>query len=241
MLPVTGDPAAGDPAADDPAAGEQCRARSSSATLATLVPPEVALAMVDPEDVEPLHAAEEGAVSQASWKRRQDFRAGRAAARSALKRFGVLDVAIPRGADRLPMWPPGFVGSISHCPGWCGAAVARRRDLTAIGLDIEVRRRVHGGLIAAICTTTEQAWMSGTGTSLETPTLVFSAKEAVYKCVHPATGARLAFADVEIVVDLSARELAATLPAWLPPEWRQLTGRFAFSTGHVVTSFWVRA
>jgi 4'-phosphopantetheinyl transferase EntD len=224
-----------------PIADETCWPQPGSTALAALVPPEVALVMVDPRAVEPLHAAEEEAVAQATWKRRQDFRAGRAAARSALGRFGIFDVAIPRGQERLPMWPAGFVGSISHCPGWCGAAVARQSDLAAIGLDIEVRRRVHSRLFAAVCTPSERAWMEATGTSLETATLVFSAKEAVYKCVHSALRSPLGFADVEIVVDLSSGELVATLPARLPPEWRELKGRFAFSAAHVVTSFWAYA
>ncbi len=226
--------------ADDPftADDDRCSPNCESPALEGLVPPEAALAMVDPTDVEPLHAVEEEAVSRATWKRRQDFRAGRAAARSALRRFGVLDVAIPRGQDRLPRWPHGFVGSISHCPGWCGAVVARSDDLSAIGLDIEVRRRVHSRLLATLCTPRERAWMEATGTTLETATLIFSAKEAVYKCVYPATRARLAFADVEIVVDLHSGDLVATLPARLPPGWRRLNGRFCFSRAHVATSFW---
>ena len=219
-------------------AAERFSPNCESPALEGLVPFEAALVMVDPTDVEPLHAVEEEAVSRATWKRRQDFRAGRAAARSALRRFGVLDVAIPRGPDRLPRWPDGFVGSISHCPGWCGAVAARRDVLSAIGLDIEVRRRVHSRLLATVCTPSEQAWMEATGTTLETATLIFSAKEAVYKCVYPATRARLAFADVEIVVDLHSGDLVATLPARLPPEWRRLTGRFAFCKAHVATSFW---
>ena len=219
-------------------ADDWCWSAAQSGALARLVPPEVALAMVDPSDVEPLHAAEEEAVSRATWKRRQDFHAGRAAARSALRQLGVFDVAIPRGTDGLPMWPDGFVGSISHCPGWGGAAVARLSDLAAIGLDLEVRRRVHSRLLAAVCTPRERAWMSATGTTVETATLVFSAKEAVYKCVYPVTRAPLAFADVEIMADLSSGDLAATLPARLPPDWRQLAGRFAFCTAHVATSFW---
>ncbi len=44
----------------------------------------------------------------------------------------------------------------------------------------------------------------------------------------PRHRARLAFADVEIVVDLHSGDLVATLPARLPPEWRRLTGRFCF-------------
>lgn len=215
-----------------------CWANGKGDALARLVPSDVALAMVDPTNVEPLHAAEEEAVSQATWKRRQDFRAGRAAARSALSRLGVLGVAIPRGTDGLPRWPDGFVGSISHCPGWGGAAVARLSDIAAIGLDIEVRRRVHSRLLGTVCTPSERAWMSASGTTLEAATIVFSAKEAVYKCVYPVLRARLAFSDVEIVADLSSGDLSAILPAWLPSAWRQLGGRFAFSPAHVATSFW---
>ena len=38
---------------------------------------------------------------------------------------------------RGPQWPPGFVGSITHCDGYRAAAVARARDALTIGLDAE--------------------------------------------------------------------------------------------------------
>lgn len=213
---------------------------SPSPTLAQLLPAEVALEVIDPSTVETvgaLHVEEETAVARATEKRRQEFRAGRAAARAALGRFGVVGATIPRGADRLPIWPDGFVGSISHCPGWCAAAVARRHDLAAIGLDIEVRRRVRRELHTTLCTPAELAWMAIGDGGVETATLLFSAKEAVYKCVYPTTRARLAFTDVEVAVDLRSGGLEAFLPDRLPSVWRRLAGRFALEPGHVITAF----
>jgi 4'-phosphopantetheinyl transferase EntD len=213
---------------------------SPSPALAQLLPAGVALEVIDPslfETVDTLHVEEETAVTAATEKRRQEFRVGRAAARAALGRFGVVGATIPRGADRLPIWPDGFVGSISHCPGWCAAAVARRRDFAAIGLDVEVRRRVRPELHTTLCTPTELAWMAIGDRGAETATLLFGAKEAVYKCVYPMTRARLAFTDVEVAVDLPSGALEAFLPDRLPSAWRRLAGRFALEPGHVISVF----
>src|SRR5277367_2552834 len=59
--------------------------------------------------------------------RRTEFLAGRACARSALRKLadGRADDAIPIGPDRAPVWPAGIVGAITHAHGFAAAAVAR--------------------------------------------------------------------------------------------------------------------
>ncbi len=201
-----------------------------------LFPGNVAIAEGDPTVDVPLRPLEEAAVHDASAARRQEFRVGRTAARAALAALGCEGVDIPRGPGRLPRWPNGFVGSISHAPGLCVAAAARVQDFAAIGLDVEVRRRVGRHLLETLCSDAERGWMAWDNNAEETATLVFSAKEAVYKCLHPLTGARLGFHDVEISPDLGSGDFAAAVHAAVEPRYRRLTGRFAFEAGHVLTA-----
>ena len=42
------------------------------------------------------------------------------------------------GQDRAPLWPDGFVGSISHARGVCAAVAASRADAASLSLDVEL-------------------------------------------------------------------------------------------------------
>ncbi|MCL2395417.1 MAG: 4'-phosphopantetheinyl transferase superfamily protein [Acidimicrobiaceae bacterium] len=212
----------------------------AGAKRSELFPPSVALAEADASDLGVLSPVEEEEVKGATPRRQEEFRAGRAAARAALAALGYPDAVLPR-VGRRPLWPSGFVGSISHCPGLCVAAAARERDVEAIGLDVEVRRRVRPRLHDKVCTPAEQAWMAASGHSEETATLLFSAKEATYKCLNPLTGARLAFGDVEVAVDLEAGTFVAAISAAAPPNLSRLVGRFAFEDDHLLTGVAVPA
>lgn len=205
-----------------------------------LFPPSVALAEADTGTLGPPNPVEEQEVRGASPRRQEEFRAGRAAARAALAALGRPGVVLPR-VGRRPLWPSGFVGSISHCPGLCVAAAALERDFRAVGLDVEVRRRVRAHLHDKVCTPVERAWMTAGGHGEETATLLFSAKEATYKCLNPLTGARLAFRDVEVTVDLDSGTFVATVSAAVPSGLSRLLGRFAFEENHLLTGVAVAA
>ena len=76
-------------------------------------------------------------VERVSDKRRREFTAGRECARIALGKLGVVPVPILIGERGAPQWPPGIVGSITHCDGYRAAAVAHASDVAAIGMDAE--------------------------------------------------------------------------------------------------------
>ena len=86
--------------------------------------------------------AEEAILSRAVPRRRDEFRSGRACARRALADLECPLQGIPADSRRLPVWPSGFVGSISHGAGLCIAQVARTRDFLGVGVDIEVAEAV---------------------------------------------------------------------------------------------------
>src|ERR1017187_16620 len=84
-----------------------------------------------------LFRGEEAAIGRAVARPRREFTTARAGARDALARLGVPAAPIVPGERGAPQWPPGVVGSMTHCRGYRAAAVARRRDLVTIGLDAE--------------------------------------------------------------------------------------------------------
>ncbi|MDH4281639.1 MAG: hypothetical protein OEV36_03210, partial [Myxococcales bacterium] len=104
-----------------------------------LLGPSVETEEMDPHTVQRgLLRAEQEAVAGAAQTRIEQFTAGRLCSRIALNRLGVaVATPIPRGEDRAPIWPKGFVGSITHTDSWCAAAVARAEDFRSIGIDLE--------------------------------------------------------------------------------------------------------
>jgi enterobactin synthetase component D len=130
-------------------------------------------------------------LSRASSKRAIEFLAGRYCAREAIRRLTANRVMsqVPRDPAGLPAWPDGIVGSITHTGGFVSAAVARSSDAGGIGIDSEtvLTKSVALEITRLVATQSElTAAMSMTslGTN-ETLTLLFSAKEAVFKCLYP--------------------------------------------------------
>jgi 4'-phosphopantetheinyl transferase EntD len=143
---------------------------------------------------------EEEAVRHATDARQREFRAGRACAREALSAFGLHHALLRVGATRAPLWPSGFVGSITHCEGVCAAAVARTDLLASLGMDMERRGRVDRNLRERLAAPTEIArWTQAfDGCEQDALTLLFSAKESVYKCLSPLLGRFLDFREVDL-------------------------------------------
>src|SRR4029077_2872870 len=123
-------------------------------------------------------------------------------ARRALAELGHGGVALRRGADPRPIWPDGIVGSITHSSGYCAAAAAPSHIFRAIGLDAE-RVGVERSLWPQICLPAEIDWLESLPEKLRTTaaTLIFSAKEAFYKCLCGVGGGWLEFHDVAVRIE----------------------------------------
>jgi 4'-phosphopantetheinyl transferase EntD len=186
---------------------------------------------------------EEASLSpRAIAKRRREFTAGRVCARSALERLGIRGFPLLPGPDRSPVWPPGIVGSLSHCGDYCGVAVARRGAIAGVGLDVEHARPLQGRVIEIICTEAERRRIDALP---DFPAglwamIVFSAKESAYKCYHPLTRTYLDFHDVEIDLapatrTFTARVLKPSKAGEGPPsaDIRTLRGRFERNDSYV--------
>ena len=169
--------------------------------LGDLFPPGVAVAELRrPGDVRQLYPAEAASLKGSVPKRAAEFAAGRLCARRALAEFGIHDFAVRVGDSREPLWPPHMIGSITHTAGLCVAVVAQRGDLAAVGLDSEVVGQVPEEIWPTICLPEERAWLAALPEAVRAVgiTLLFTAKEAFYKCQYPLVREWLDFHDLMV-------------------------------------------
>jgi enterobactin synthetase component D len=147
-------------------------------------------------------------------RRREEFLRGRSAAHLALAHFGVEPTtAIKRGPAGEALWPDGFVGSITHCHPWTIAAVGRQDKISAIGIDLESTERMRiEDVRRVICRPPELAWVAS-GDPVERLTMLFAAKEAIFKAIYPSCLRRFDFLDVELTPAASENQFVATLQA----------------------------
>ena len=124
--------------------------------------------------------------ANAAEKRRNQFSLGRAAARQALTDLGLPASPVLRGSSREPLWPDGIVGSITHCGPWAIAVAARRENAQSIGIDLEDSSRVVADeIVGVIANENEKIWIFAGDDSRSRLTMLFSAKESVFKAVYP--------------------------------------------------------
>lgn len=219
------------------------RAIIASDLLSGLFPPGV-VAMETRGSADPtsLSAAEAEYIRRAVPKRAREFATGRLCARHVLEQLGHPGWDLLVAPDRTPRWPDDIVGSISHTTGFCGAVAGKRHLFRAIGFDVEIASRVSRELYGQFCTAEELDQLSTLPRHLadRRATLLFSAKEAFYKCQYPVTGQWLDFQDIAVVfAEDTSRKGGFTIRPSRPLElengyaapWR---GRFALVADFVV-------
>ncbi|WP_328340330.1 4'-phosphopantetheinyl transferase family protein [Micromonospora sp. NBC_00421] len=199
-----------------------------------LLPAAVSVAVAETADWvgELLPAERAGLGERAVESRRRDFTAGRVCARRAMTALGLPATPVPAAPNRAPVWPVGLVGTITHTRGYCAAAVARRTDLRAVGMDAERHKELNPGVRRLILRPEEEDRLARLPAGVNWPVVVFSAKETIYKVWHPVVGSWLDFLDATVELDPDtgvftarineARVSAATVAD--PPSL--VTGRF---------------
>ena len=202
-------------------------------------------ASLDQEPV-PVLGEESAYLEAMRQSRKREFSHGRASARSALHRLGVAAGPIPRDDQRVPVWPEGFLGSITHCDGFVAAAVAPVSRVVGLGIDAECIGRVDSTLTRSICSPEEEAHFLGFDhiAKLDWRTLVFSAKESFYKAWYPATRTPLGFTEVELLLLPDESRFVITVgleKAGLAPWGATASGRYIVGENHIVTGVVVPA
>jgi 4'-phosphopantetheinyl transferase EntD len=180
-----------------------------------ILPTEVSSAEAFADSPEAVLFPEEAAiVARAVDKRRREFTTARNCARTALGRLGVVPVPILTGERGAPQWPPGTVGSITHCAGYRAAAVARSHDIITLGLDAEPNDVLPDGVLPVVSTADERARLLDLAAAVPGicwDRLLFSAKESVYKAWFPLTQRWLGFQEADITIDPTDGTFAARL------------------------------
>jgi 4'-phosphopantetheinyl transferase EntD len=166
-------------------------------------------------------------------KRAAEFRAGRACALRALSALGTPLRALGRGEDRLPVWPAGYRGSITHCGGLCLAVVSRLGATRRLGCDAEINIALPEGVPNRVLSAVELDARDQSGLP---DVLWFSAKEAVFKAVFPDVRRYFGFHEAVLCIDPKGT-FTATLSHSLADAAgiRALSGRWVLTHGHAIT------
>ena len=202
--------------------------------------------VTDEDASESLHPDEAAVSARFAAKRRREFAAGRDCARRLLVNLGFPETPVGVDAHRAPRWPDGVVGSISHGAGLCVVAVARRGAILGLGVDVESDAPLSAGIRRRVCTDGERHHLDALGEpeAGRRAKLLFSIKEAVYKCVHPLVQTPIGFQQAEVQLDLTesrfrvrpigtSQEVAERLAA--------TEGCFAWRGGRVLSGATLRA
>jgi len=185
-------------------------------------------------------------MARALPKRRLEFAAGRrCAARAVAAILPGFAGEIETAPDRAPCWPAGVLGSITHAGGFASAAVAPAARARGVGIDTEVvaapevARAVRDVVLNAADAPAPPGVLSTPGLTDEVAfTLVFSAKESVFKCLYPIVRRMFFFEHVAVTLvpgqpafrAVLLSDLGADLPAGFT-----LAGRYAVAPPFVHT------
>lgn len=152
-------------------------------------------------------------VQAATAERRSEFTTVRSCARTAMTQLGVPPAEVlwvregPSWA-RPPRWPPGVVGSLTHCRGYRAAALALLPRVSALGIDAEPDEPLPPEARDYVMPAAED--LPGTG-GPAWDRLLFSALESLFKATYQFTGLWLAPRDCRIHFDIERSSFTARL------------------------------
>jgi enterobactin synthetase component D len=143
-------------------------------------------------------------LSSAVVKRRSEYLAGRFCAQQILKLLGLnasrLDIRI--GTNREPVWPEGVVASISHTMTWAICVATTEPDVLGLGIDVEmeiasdtannIKQLIINNDEERLIRSFFQAYNQGL-------TVLFSAKESVFKAVNRLVGSFFDFSAIRAI------------------------------------------
>lgn len=145
--------------------------------------------------------------------RQVEFATGRVLARRLLEALGLSEAPIRRDADRVPIWPAGVLGSISHTDDACLVALTLDPALRGVGVDVEMDAPRSARFFERITTSAERSRLGTETEGCAEASRIFSAKEAVYKACFPRLREFWGFRDVEVEIDAATGSFTARVPA----------------------------
>jgi 4'-phosphopantetheinyl transferase EntD len=131
---------------------------------------------------------------------------------------------------------------MTHCDGYCAAALVRAADLASLGIDAEIHGPLPEGVLSSVSLPAEAErlrLLAAQRPDVHWDRLLFSAKESVYKAWFPVTGKWLDFLEADIEISVDGRFRASLLvPGPLVGGRRvdHFEGRWTTSRGLVATA-----
>ncbi|MFT7403819.1 4'-phosphopantetheinyl transferase family protein [Zhongshania sp.] len=177
------------------------------------------------------------ALQTAPVQRKAEFLAGRITANLAFIKLGLRAEVIEIGKHRNPVWPPAVRGSITHhnSSAYCMMIPSSTGVSAGIspGIDLEsyLTASESTSLASGIASSIELELVSAHFPKFERGlTLIFSAKESLFKAFYPAVGRYFDFLDVRVSsISVENRELQLILLCDLSP---------TCLTGDTITVYW---
>ena len=173
-------------------------------------------------------------------KRREEFAAGRTCARTALAKLGIAPISILQGSQGEPLWPEHTIGSITHCTGYCAAAVMSQHPYRGLGIDAESNEALPVDVLRLIGKPEELQWISNmTDEDICWDRLLFSIKESVYKVWYPQEHCWLDFHQACVEIDRETETFRVNLdcPGLFCPQ--TIEGRFVVTRSLILSCAWV--
>lgn len=193
-----------------------------------------------PDDLGLLFPEEAAALSlNAVEKRRREYVGGRVCARLALKELCVAAGPILQGDSHEPLWPDGFVGSLTHCRGYVAALVTSTRWAVSVGIDAEPNEPLPINTLCVVATAEElelvhRQRLTSPDSSAHFDRVLFCVKEAVYKYWFQYCGHPLHFQDA--VVRMTSNTVTARIETPTGPF--DVYGAWKVSAGLVIATVW---
>jgi len=173
--------------------------------------------------------------------RKKEFLLGRVCASKAYELHNGLELlTLPSAADRSPLWPKEVIGSISHNQYWVGAAVSSSQKLLGIGIDFEVIGRVKLELTRYIRSSKDLLAHQSLNSN-ELLTLIFSAKESLYKALYPQVKCFFGFeaaavTNIDMTKGIFQIDLIKDISPFYGPSGRfRFEGQFIIIEGNCLT------
>ncbi|MCG7562694.1 4'-phosphopantetheinyl transferase superfamily protein [Pseudoalteromonas sp. McH1-42] len=185
-------------------------------------------------------------LSRAVAKRKAEYLAGRHCASQALKALGRPHTIVASADSRAPIWPEGIQGTITHTQELAMAMVSD--DPLVLGLGIDLERKMSDKqeqeLQKQILAKEEQTAFEQLSQVQASPlTLIFSAKESIFKALYPVVQRFFGF-EAACLNDFSHNQLHLTLTETLHetlPQGTQISVYYQLNDELVLTECCLRA
>jgi enterobactin synthetase component D len=141
-------------------------------------------------------------LERAVAKRQSEFLAGRYAAQSGFKLLGLGNPEVAIGVHRSPVWPNEVIGSISHTGQVAMCALSLKNENDFLGIDVEslIASKVADDIRSTILSADEESFLRRIDHDFAgLVTLIFSAKESLFKALYPHVGSYFGFEVAKLV------------------------------------------